>query len=668
MNVVDEVKQRVDIVELISRYTQLKKAGASYKGLCPFHSERTPSFVVFPHTGTWHCFGACGDGGDAFSFLMKKENLDFREALELLAREVGVQLEEADNDPERKHREELYQVNAAAATFFQEILATHPQAIAAREYLNRRQIDQATAEQFQIGFALDGWDHLYSHLRAKGFKDDLQIQAGLLKHNVERNRSYDAFRNRVIIPIRDRRKHIIGFGGRVLGDEQPKYLNTAETPIFTKSRVVFGLDLAYRAIADQDKVVIVEGYMDVIAAHQHGHTNTVACMGTAVTADQLQQLQRFTHNFVLALDADAAGQQATLRALNQARQALARVSKPRLTPTGRVQLEEMLAANLFILSMPDGRDPDDVIRQAPESWTNVVDAAKPLVDYYFDIVADQYDLETPQGKGAAVTELVALIAELGDEIERQHYSQQLSRLVRINEQTIEARVQAAAVTLRASARMPSRDTGQPPQPSRSGLARPAGQEPARSQRSTPVRRTDAIGHEDHLMANLLHAPHLLIWLAGVVDKLEIAPLAKADLHRIENQEILLGLKQYLSSDEPWDPEAFQEQLTEHLHGQLGRLVAYGIERPQTDEAALREDTIKILLRIREQGLKEQSEKIRHLLDDAQVAGDTESIQRYKTASNQLLRELSHLYRTQGRLNDVLFERRQERKGVIIRPS
>jgi len=469
MSVVDEVKQRVDIVELISRSVQLKKAGRNFTAPCPFHTERTPSFVVFPHTGTWRCFGACGIGGDAFNFLMHKESLEFREALEMLAQEVGVNLDNNNDGQSERQRKGLYEINGAAALYFREVLLNHNAADVARAYLVKRQIDVATAERFQIGYALDSWDGLRSHLEKRGYDIEQQLEAGLIKHNERRDSTYDAFRGRLMIPILDRQSRVIGFGGRILEESQksdsssggsttsdaapakpmgPKYLNTAETPIFHKSNVVYGLNLAHKAIRQESKVVVVEGYMDVIAAHQNGFENVVACMGTSLTAEQLRQLQRYTNEYLLALDADAAGQQATIRGLNQARQALKRVRRPKLSSTGQVHLQEQLGANLSIVPMPEGRDPDDVIRHDPLLWQELIDSALPLVDYYLQNIVTQYDLQSAQGKGLAVSDVAPLIAELGDEIEQQHYIQQLSRLIQIDESTIASRVQAAARTLR----------------------------------------------------------------------------------------------------------------------------------------------------------------------------------------------------------------------------
>jgi DNA primase len=665
MSVTDEVKQRIDIVELISRYTPLKRSGSTYKGLCPFHNERTPSFVVFPHSGSWRCFGACGIGGDLFSFVMRKDNLDFREALQKLAREAGIDLEAAEGNAPAGHRTQLYEINEAAATYFYELLRHHPAAQPARAYLERRGVDNATIAHFRLGFALESWSGLRDYLSEKGYSLEQQVLAGLVKRNEERESTYDAFRNRVMIPIRDRQGRVIGFGGRVMDQSEPKYLNTAETPLFQKSRLIYGLDLAHQAIRAADRVVIVEGYMDVIAAHQHGFANVVACMGTSLTAEQLQQLQRYTHHFVLALDADAAGQQATIRGLNQARQALSRVHKPTVTASG-IQMEERLGAYLFICAMPAGQDPDDVIRGEPARWKQLVDEAKPLVDFYFDVVSRQYDLTSVQGKGRAVAELAPLIAELQDEIEQQHYVDQLSRWVRIDEQTIWERVRANAragklATERSAQKRPPLQLGtgrhrQPPEPM--GAAEVAGEGPAGFER-TPSRH----GREDYLLASLLHNPDLLVWLVGAATTLEIDPVLSTDLQNVENQEIFRTLKQFITSDEQWDVELFQETLTPSLYGRLAELMAYGAQLSPRNEREQREDLVRTLIRMRIDRLSAESKNIKFLEDEAIHQGDLEGSKQWSEIKNRHLRELYHLQQTRQHAGRLLFRRRQPEQGL-----
>ncbi|RIK40489.1 MAG: DNA primase [Chloroflexi bacterium] len=673
MSVTDEVKQRIDIVDLISRYTPLKRSGNTYKGLCPFHTERTPSFIVFPHSGTWRCFGACGVGGDVFSFVMRKENLDFREALHLLAREAGVDLAAVEGHASSQQRTSLYEINEAAANYFREILHHHPAAQPARDYLRHRGIDDAARERFQLGFALESWSSLRDYLSEKGFGLEQQLLAGLAKRNEERDSTYDAFRNRVIYPIRDRQGRIIGFGGRVLDKSEPKYLNTAETPLFHKSRVIYGLDLAHQAIRSADRVVIVEGYMDVIAAHQHGFANVVACMGTSLTADQLQQLQRYTTNFVLALDADAAGQQATIRGLNQARQALGHIHKPTVTASG-ILMEARLGANLFICAMPPGQDPDDVIRHDPSRWRQLVQDALPLVDFYFDIVGHQYDLASVQGKGQAVADLAPLIAELQDEIEQQHYVDQLSRWVRIEEQTIWDRVRAVARTrsLAAGRTGPKRS---PLQLGSGRHRRPPSQEPAAAE--APVEaplgagigdgatRASRYGREEYLLTCLLHEPDLLVWLAGASTTLEIDPLRSEDFQNVELQEIFRALKQFMTSDEQWEIELFQETLTPHLHGRLAELIVYGAQLPPRTEVEQREDLVRTLIRMRIDRLSVESKNIKFLEDEAVSQGDLEGSKQWSAIKNRHVRELYHLQQSRQQAGRLLFRRRQPEQGVRL---
>lgn len=669
MSVSEEVKQRIDIVDLISRYTPLKRSGATYKGLCPFHNERTPSFIVFPQTQTWHCFGACGDGGDIFRFVMRKENLDFRDALQMLAKEAGVNLEENLGDPFADQRTKLYELNELATTYFQEILRHHPAAQKARDYLQRRGIDAATQTLFRLGYALDQWSALRDFLSEKGYNIDQQLLAGLLKHNEERNSTYDAFRARLMIPIRDRQNRAIGFGGRVLDDSQPKYLNTSETPLFHKSRIIYGLDLAQQAIRAANKVVIVEGYMDVIAAHQYGYANVIACMGTALTTDQLQQLQRYTDNFVLALDADVAGQQATLRGLNQARQALSKVTKPTVTASGRVELTERLGANLYITAMPQGLDPDDVIRRNPPEWQTFVDKAQPLVDFYFKIVAEQYDLTSARGKGQAVAELTPLIAELSDETERQHYVQKLSKLVQIAELIIDSRVKSSARTQHVALVQKERKGSQSAsKPDEQGL--PGANAPVRSTETKPnTRMTPAVANplneEDYLLARMLGEPDLVVWLVGATNTLEIQPVKGEDFQNVENQEIFRSLKQYMSSDEQWDLELFQDSLTPHLHGRLGQLLAFNAQLPQSSENTLREDIIRTLIRIRIQRLSGECTNIKFLQEDAARQGDLEGAKQLGDINNQHLRDLFHLQQSRQQLSQALFRSDRREHGVKI---
>jgi DNA primase len=445
MSAVDEIKERLDIVQVIQSYVPLKKAGRNYKGLCPFHAEKTPSFVVFPDTGTWHCFGACGTGGDVFSFVQRQENLDFGETLKLLAQRAGVELEARSPQATaaEQHLQRLREINRAAAAYFSHLLLHSDEAGRARRYLEERGLSQETIERFQLGYALDQWDALLRHLGSKGYSLAELAEAGLLVEREDKSGYYDRFRGRVLFPIRDHRSHTIGFGGRVLDDGLPKYLNSPQTLLFDKSSVLFGLDQAARGIRTTGVAVIVEGYMDVLIAHQHGMNNVVAQMGTALTEAQLKLLKRYTEHFVLALDSDSAGDQATLRGLDMARQVMDREVVPVPTARGLIRFEDRLTADIRIVSLPPGRDPDEVIRESPSRWAQLVADAKPVMDYYFQALTADLDLSTARGKAEAARALGPLVAEIGDPVQRAHYLQQLARIVQVDERLLWQQIQQA---------------------------------------------------------------------------------------------------------------------------------------------------------------------------------------------------------------------------------
>jgi DNA primase len=418
MSEIDEVKARLDIVDVIGGYVQLQKAGRSYKAVCPFHSERTPSFIVSPERQSWHCFGACGEGGDVFSFVMKKEGLEFREALRLLAERAGVALPERHRAEEDTERERLRQANEAAAQYYHRLLLDSEEGRRARRYLEERGLDRATLQDFQLGFAPTGWENLLRHLRDRGYRQEELVGAGLLTMGERGPR--DLFHERIMFPITDIRGRVVGFGGRTLPSEgqqenQPKYLNTAQAVLFDKGSLLYGLDKAKEHIRREGSAVIVEGYMDAIAAHQHGHSNVVASMGTALTERQVRLLKRFARDIVLALDADTAGQEATLRA---------------------IEYQEVLGQDIRVAILPPGLDPDQAIRRQPEGWPATA-GAQPLLDYKFQTVATSLEGARPWERSRAVDELLPLVGLIGDRIVQAHYLQRLARLAQVRESELQ---------------------------------------------------------------------------------------------------------------------------------------------------------------------------------------------------------------------------------------
>jgi DNA primase len=425
----------------------LKRTGRTFVALCPFHTEKTPSFHIDPARQTWHCFGACSTGGDIFSFVMKKDGVEFRDALRTLAERAGVALERPRETQEDSIRAHLFGVNETASAFFHAALLADDGvraagAAVAREYLAERGMSADAIERFQIGYAPNTWDALLTHLEARKISARDAVTAGIA---VEGERgAYDRFRHRLMFPIRDDRGRVSGFGGRVLpgealgarpGEPQPKYVNTSQSPVFDKSAVLYGLDLAKDAIREQGVAVIVEGYMDVIAAHEHGHTNVVASMGTALTERQVAMLKRYAPTLVLALDSDNAGSEATLRSAYEIiNNSLRR--RPVANARGVVRQVEALDIDLRVLSMPPGRDPDDVIRSAPDAWPELVGEAKPVLDHLFDVVAARRDFSSPRERSAAVAELAPIIALTADRVVQSHYIQRLARMAQVDEATL----------------------------------------------------------------------------------------------------------------------------------------------------------------------------------------------------------------------------------------
>lgn len=638
MSKVDEVKSRLDIVDVISDYVELRKSGRNYSALCPFHSEKTPSFFVFPETQTWHCFGACGEGGDVFTFIMKRENLSFGEALRLLARRAGVELEPLTPEQARAaaQRERLREVMSAAATYYHNQLLHSPAGEEARAYLRRRELTVETVERFQLGYAPDKWEALKGHLLGRGYALADLVAAGLVVEREDGSGSYDRFRHRLMIPIRDSRGQVIAFGGRVLREEDvPKYLNSPQTPIFDKSATLFGLDLARETIRRRDQAVIVEGYMDVLQAHQHGFTNVVASMGTSLTEDQLRSLTRLTTNLVLALDADAAGARATLRGLEMAREALDREMVPVITPQGLVRYEGRLQVALHITILPQGQDPDDVIRTDPARWSQLVDAALPVLDYYFQALTADLDLGSPKGKAEAVRRLAPILNEIGDPVEREHYLQRLARMVRVDERTLAHQIAAA---------------------------RPRGRRPSAppSLEETPSPQEEFhFGAEEHCLACLIRSRPFLDRLNGQLVEIGTEPLSPADFSRVENQQLFQTLCQAEGA------EGMRERLDPFLRGYLDWLLEAASSYGDLPSDRLEKDILVTALRLRQESLRTRLTQLRFLQEDAQAEGRQGEVIEMGEAVARLQRELREVQRAFSR--HFSLERQRLERALGLEP-
>ncbi len=439
MSVVDEVKARLDIVDVVSGYVHLQKAGRNFKALCPFHHEKTPSFVVFPETQTWRCFGACGEGGDVFSFVMKIEGWDFGEALRNLAKRANVELTPltlAQQQQSTEH-ERLQGLIEEAARFFHQQLLEAPAAETVRAYVAGRGLRAETVAAFQLGYAPDDWHQAMQHLQMLGYTQDEIVEAGIAIRN-EQGNVYDRFRHRLMIPIRDARGRTVGFGARALEkDAVPKYLNSPQSPLFDKGRLLYGLDKARRTIRETETAIIVEGYMDVMQAHQAGFANVVAQMGTALTEDQLRQLSRYARRLILALDPDVAGTTATMRGLNVARETLQTDGAVTFDPRGVMRYTGTLELDIRVITLPEGHDPDDLIREHPEAWKELLQRAIPVAEYVIQRgTAHLTPQSSYQEREQAARALLPLLTATESDIERSGNIQALARRVRIDERTL----------------------------------------------------------------------------------------------------------------------------------------------------------------------------------------------------------------------------------------
>ena len=421
MGSIDLIKQRLDIIDIASDYLKVTKAGSNYKALCPFHIEKTPSFIINPERQTWHCFGACGVGGDLIELVIKIEKINFTEALKILAERAGVELE---NNRNLNKNSRIYEINLEACLFYKNQLDL-PEGKKAKKYIIEREIDEKTSQIFEFGFSPYSNNTLVNKLLSIGFKDNELIQSGLAIKK-ENDQIRDFFFGRLMVPIKDISGRVIGFGGRVLDDTNPKYINTPATPVFDKKSVLFGLSVASKAIRDNNSVVVVEGYLDVVTAHQFGFKNVVASMGTALTANQVSHLKTRTNNFVLAMDSDSAGREAVLRSLKNTYRIFER------------QLGQKSEVNLSVVLMPGGKDPDSQIRSNLTEWEKSIENAVPFVQFVLDSIIDKHDINTSVGKGQIVGEIGPLITNMINPFEQDYYIGVLAKKFNVKREIIES--------------------------------------------------------------------------------------------------------------------------------------------------------------------------------------------------------------------------------------
>ena len=418
-SVVAEIKSKVDLIELIGTYITVKKVGRHYSALCPFHNEKSPSFVISPERQMWYCFGACHEGGDVISFVMKMENITFYEALKDLARRANIQLTDARfSNKEWEKQEVLYKINNLAAEYFHYILMKTPHGKKALEYLKTRELNDKIIETFQLGYAPDSWDSLLKFLKKKKFSEEDILRTGLIIRS-ERNKSsyYDRFRGRLVFPIKDIRDNLIGFSGRILTEkkDEPKYINTPETEIYHKRESLYGIHITKENIKQSERVLLVEGEFDAIVPYQFGVGNVVAIKGSSVTKEHLRILKRFTTKIILSLDADAAGSDAVVRAIKEA---------------------EELDVEVLVMEITNGKDPDEAVRNNALAFKDAIKKAMPAYDYLLQNIKKKFDLSSPYEKRDAGDEIIPFLAYISNPIVLNHYIRQVADMLQVSEESV----------------------------------------------------------------------------------------------------------------------------------------------------------------------------------------------------------------------------------------
>ena len=604
MTVTDEIKSRIDIVDIVSETVKLRRSGKSLSGFCPFHpNSRTPAFVVFPDSGTWRCFGQCNEGGDIFKYIMKREGMDFSQALKFLAERAGVQLTppSPEQDQSRLVNDRLENTLEQAVVFFRNQLIQTSAGKVALDYLYQRGLKDPILEGFGYGYAPDLWDAMISFFTNRGVDTGTLVDCGLVSER-ENGGYYDRFRNRIMIPIRSSEGKMAGFGARILDpNDMPKFLNSPQTALFDKGRLLFGLDKARKSIRLQDQAVLVEGYLDVTALHQAGFTNVVSPMGTALSEDHLRQLKKYTRRIILALDADAAGEKATLRGLEVARDAMDHNTDFVFDIHGLLRHENRLQADIRVTTLPEGMDPDEVVNRDPEEWKSIISKASPLVIHVMESLAKSRDINDPKVKNEIAAQMIPLIEDVPNTVERDTYRQRLARLLRVDEDA---------------------------------LMGPSKVKPVRRQysRTTSKQITDNVHHENtrniiepssemekHCLALLTRIPELIYRMDRLLQQSELDRLSEKDFSNTEYMEIFLVISRSLTQDELDPSEFILVNIPTPQRDALKKLLdSYNPDKINEDD--LISDLLRTVIRMRHNKINESLRQLRFLQEEEQEQG------------------------------------------------
>jgi len=628
MSVTDEIKSRVDLVDLVAEAgVNLRHAGKNYTGFCPFHeNKKTPAFVVWPDSGTWRCFGQCNEGGDIFKFVMKRENIDFKEALNKLAERAGVQIPAyiKETPEQREAYENLRKLLEDALIFYRRHLLANPTLL---NYLhNQRGLTDASIETFGLGFAPNTWDSALNYFTKRGYSSADLLEVGLVSER-DNGGYYDRFRNRVMFPIRDEDGKMSGFGARIIDpDDIPKFLNSPETPIFSKGRLLYGLDRARKPIRTADQAVIVEGYLDVIALHQAGYENVVSPMGTALTEDQLRLLKRLTRKIVLALDPDTAGQKAVLRGLDAVRSAMDREGELGFDARGLLHNEARLQADLRVASMPDDLDPDEIVARDRGEWARLIESAKPIVTHVMETLAAGQNINDPKVKNQIASQVIPLIEDLPSALERDTYRQQLARMLRVDERALLS-MQPQIPRLKRQRHAPS------------------GQTQVAEKSAVSVSVSSSKKAEAYIIGVLFEKPELVYRLDRTLQEFGLAPLNAQDFEYTDHQMLFGLIRESVEQDKTEHHEFVMDSMPVSLQGLSRELVAQA-EKLERAEEKLLEELLRGVIKLRRVTAGENLNQLRFLQEEAHQGGDLRaaSYQGLVLQHTRLLRDLDQAFR------------------------
>lgn len=560
MNELDEIKNRLDIVEYVGKYVQLKNTGRNFKGLCPFHTEKTPSFIVSPDKQIWHCFG-CNEGGDIISFAEKMEGMDFAEALRMLAERAGVKLPERINATKKSDNDKYYAINEEACSYYQkELHSESGKRVLA--YLKSRYFSDETIKNFRFGYSPAKGDVLTKHLNLLGYQNADLIKSGI---SINKNgRVIDMFRNRLMIPIMNQSGKVVAFTARVLDDSLPKYINTPESPVYHKSDVLFGFDKAKEAARKQDHLILVEGNMDMVASYQAGIKNVVAVSGTALTENQLNLIKRFTKNVKISFDVDMAGINAAKRA---------------------IELAMEKGFNIKVIEVPEGKDPADLVKNDPKKWILACKKAKYVIDYIFDSTFDKHNLNNILEKKQATKELLAVVSKLPDPVEKEHYLNILAQRVGVSMQALVDALAKAKVTKARNEKPPI--------------------ETAKKAKKESL--------EEHVLGLLLIAPQFIDFFFN--------KLGLSDFTDLQNKQLVESIADFHTNNKEFKVKVWEKTLTDEQKKLINTLILQSEDEfVNFEDEQLGEELFNSALRLKRENIGREKLELSAKIKQAESAG------------------------------------------------